>query len=100
MRKILTTLCVLFLASSAYAADVVCGCEEPNTCSDVLIRMVPANPGVYMTIEYAFGEKNLEGFANIIRDEKNDRVIYKLDNFVLIEKNNIYTLPLKPQTCS
>ena len=101
MKIILTVFATLFvMATSVQAADVVCSCSGETKCSDVKITFVPSNPGVYMTIEYAYGERNLEGFASIRRDSKEKRVIYTLGNFLLVEQDNKFSLPNKAAQCN
>jgi len=101
MRNTIIALFSFFaISTTAQAADVICSCESATECSDILINFVPSNPGVYMTVEYAYGEKNLEGFAQVTRDSKNDRVVYKLGNFILVEKDSKYLLAQKAQTCN
>jgi hypothetical protein len=100
MKSLLIILVCFFGLSQTMAADVVCSCKAPEKCSDIQINFVAANPGVYLTIQYAYGEKNLEGFANVTRDSKENRVIYKLENFILLEQDDKYTLPGKLATCN
>lgn len=86
--------------SNVQAADVVCACDGEASCSDVKISFVPSNPGVYMSIEYAYGERNKEGFATVTRDDKDQKVIYRLDNFTLVEQDNKFSLPGRPSNCN
>jgi hypothetical protein len=98
MRKIiLTTIASSFLFFQAQAADVVCACKQTK-CSDVTISFVPSSPGVYLSVEYAYGERNTEGFAQVTRDEKG-RTIYTLGQFTLVEDNNKYFLPGRDTVC-
>ncbi len=53
-----------------------------------------------MTIEYAYGDTNTEGFATIITDNKKDRIIYRLDKFTMVEKDGKFELPGRPATCN
>ena len=101
MRNLLLAFAAVFFTSSfAFSADVACSCKGADKCSDVLINFVPSNPGVYMTIEYAYGERDLEGFATITTDSKDQKIIYRLGNFTLVkDKDGKYSLPLKQATC-
>ena len=101
MKIILTIFSIaLFLGINSQAADVNCSCSGKTKCSDVKINFVPSNPGVYMTIEFAYGERNIEGFATVTRDSKKNRVIYRLGNFILLEEGNKFSLPGKLAQCN
>lgn len=100
MKSLITVLLFSVFSFSAQAADVVCSCEGETQCSDVKISFVASNPGVYMSIEYAYGEKNLEGFANVVRDGEKDRTIYSLKNFTIIEKEGKFSLPGRTAKCN
>lgn len=99
MRKILLLITLAFSFNFAQAADVVCTSNDA-TKSDVEISFVPSNPGVYMTVKYAFGEKNTEGFAKVTRDAKKGHVIYKLGSFVLVEANNSFSIMNSELDCN
>ena len=61
MRTLLSIIAFVSFAGFSQAADIVCSCKgTENKCSDVEINFVDSNPGVYMTIEYAYGERNRE----------------------------------------
>ncbi len=100
MKSLMFVLFVSLFSINAQAADVVCSCSGEEKCSDVKISFVASNPGVYLSVEYAYGEKNVEGFATITRDQENDRVIYSLANFTMIEKSGKYSLPMRPAKCN
>ncbi len=93
MKTIATTLFLFFFAFNASAADVICSNPTDESKSEVKINFVPSNPGLYMTFEYAFGNINKEGFAIVTRDKKEGRVLYKLDRYVLVEKDGKYSMP-------
>ena len=96
MKKGLTILAIAMLSSmGAQAADVVCSCDgQAQECSEVRINFVPSNPGVYMTVEYAYGKKNLEGFAAVTRDQVNNKTTYRLGKFTLVEDSTGFSMPL------
>ncbi len=99
MRKsVFGALSCLLFSLNLYGADVVCSCPD-NQCSDVIVNFVPSNPGVYMTVEYAYGERNMEGFAQVTRDRDGQRTVFTLGNFVLVEKENKYSLPGREVDC-
>lgn len=101
MKKLMFTLLSSFLVSlSAQAADVVCSCQGEDKCSDISISILETNPGVYMTVEYAYGERNLEGFATITNDSKEAHTVYHIGSFTIVEKDNKFTLPGRPAKCS
>lgn len=100
MRNLLTVLAIMIFGFSAQAADVVCSCKAPAKCSDIKISFVPSNPGMYMTIEYSYGDRNQEGFATITRDGKNENVVYQMGRFTLLEKNGKYSLPGRDAQCN
>ena len=100
MKKVVLFIFTTFVFTfSAQAADVVCACDAEAKCSDVKIKFVPASPGVYMTVEYAYGERNLEGFATVVTDSKEGRTIYRLGNFTLVDTKGTYSLPGRPASC-
>ncbi len=101
MKKLLLTIFAPLLVSlSAQAADVVCSCQGEEKCSDITISILDTNPGVYMTVDYAYGERNLEGFATITSDSKTSQTIYHIGSFTIVEKDNKFTLPGRPAKCS
>ena len=101
MRTILSIIAFISFAGFSQAADIVCSCKgTENKCSDIEINFVDSNPGVYMTIEYAYGERNLEGFASVRRDSKKKEVVYRLGNFTLLQKDGKYSLPLRKAVCN
>ncbi len=100
MRSFIAIIIVGMMGHAAQAADVVCSCSGETKCSDIKIKFVPSNPGVYMNIEYAYGARNQEGFATITTDTENRQVTYKLGNFLLVEKNGKYELPQKLARCN
>ncbi len=101
MKKIIFAIIASSLFSfSAQAADVVCSCTQEEKCSDVTISILEMSPGVYLDIEYAWGERNIEGFATVINNSKTAETIYRLGNFTLVEKDDKFTLPGRPAKCS
>lgn len=84
----------------AQASDVVCSCTGVEECSDITISFVPSSQGVYLNIQYAYGERDTEGFATVTTHAKLERVIYKLGNFTLLKEKGVYSLPGRPATCS
>jgi hypothetical protein len=88
------------LSQAVQAADVECQCPAEERCSDININFLPSNPGVYMTIEYGYGKKNVEGMATVTRDSELKQVVYKLGNFTLVDKEGEYSLPMRPHTCN
>jgi len=99
MRKVVLSVFSILFMVPAIAADVVCACPEKE-CSTVTINFVPSNPGVYMTVEYAYGDRNTEGFATVTRDEKTGQTIYRLGTFTLVEKDKQFKLPGRDVVCN
>ncbi len=100
MKSLLISIAISFFAIGAQAADVVCSCTGEEKCSDVKISFVPATPGVYMSVEYSYGDRNQEGFATITRIADEDKIIYRLGNFTLVEEDGKYSLPLRKAKCN
>lgn len=100
MRKLLILIASTVLFSSvSMAADVVCGCED-DSCKDVEINFVPANPGVYLNVKYNEGNKIAEGFAIVTSNKKRTEVVYRLGSFTLVKKDGVYSMPATDRVCN
>jgi hypothetical protein len=96
----ITGLALFFMSLGAQAADVVCSCKGEDKCSDVRISFVPASPGVYMSIEFAYGERNIEGFATVTRNSADESRVFQLGKFYVLEKDGKYELPQRKAECN
>ncbi len=98
-RSFISAIILFLFTSYAQAGEIVCVCPDKE-CSEIRINFIPSNPGVYMTVEYSYGEKNLEGFAQVTVDKKENTTLYKLGQFIMVEKDENFILPLRDQVCN
>lgn len=99
MRIFFASIAMVLFAGTVNAADVICKCTGKDKCADIKISFVPSNPGVYMNVEYAYGDRNMEGFARIIRLSEAEVVRYYLGHLILEEAEGKYSLPGRPHKC-
>jgi hypothetical protein len=53
-----------------------------------------------MSIEFAYGERNIEGFATVTRNSADESRVFQLGKFYVLEKDGKYELPQRKAECN
>jgi len=97
-KKLLVGLICLF-STNGYAFDLTCKCPK-DECKDLNVKSLDSqNPGTYLKVSFEGGERTLEGYAKVYKNNTINKTVYSVGNFTLVKEGDVYSVADKRRRC-